>query len=83
MNNKIFIGTRRGLIIIKPNCYFHLKLKYSMAEKQPKKKGKKRSLKRIIWIAWNYELKERFILYCNIKKRGCEGGGEEKRRQVN
>lgn len=53
-----------------------------MAEKQPKKKGKKRSLKRIIWIAWNYELKDRFILYCNIKKRGCEGGGEEKRRRV-
>jgi len=54
-----------------------------MAKKQPKKmRGEVRSLKRMMRIAWNYELKDRFIPYCNIKKRGCEGGGE-KRRQIN
>lgn len=36
-------------------------------------------MKRIIWIAWNYELRDRFILYCNGKKRGWEG--EDKARQ--
>lgn len=40
-------------------------------------------MKRIIWMAWNYELKDRFIQHCNVKKRGWEGGGKEKTKQVN
>lgn len=38
----------------------------------------KEGQKRREWVAWNYTLKDGLILYCNMMKKGCEGGEKEK-----